>query len=121
MTLPANSDPNSLRIQQLRDELHAHNHRYYVEDKPSISDEEFDRLLKELEALESAHPEWTDPNSPTLRVGGAVTKKFASVAHKVPMQSLASAERMTGLPRGWFWRDRASSPRPSRKRRSLPP
>jgi DNA ligase (NAD+) len=90
MTLSANSDPNYLRIRLLRDELHAHNHRYYVEDKPSISDEEFDRLLKELETLESAHPEWSDPNSPTLRVGGAVTKKFASVAHKVPMQSLAN-------------------------------
>lgn len=84
------TDPAFERILFLRSELHGHNHRYYVEDRPVISDEAFDALLRELEDLERAHPEWTDPNSPTQRVGGAVTKKFSSIRHRVPMQSLAN-------------------------------
>lgn len=88
--IPSETDPAFERILFLRSELHGHNHRYYVEDRPVISDEAFDALLRELEDLERAHPEWTDPNSPTQRVGGAVTKKFASIRHRVPMQSLAN-------------------------------
>ena len=80
----------SERIVQLRAELHAHNRKYYTEDTPTVSDTEFDFLLKELEALEADNPERFDPNSPTQRVGGEVTKRFASVTHSAPMQSLAN-------------------------------
>ena len=88
--IPSEIDPIFERMQFLRTELHRHNHRYYVEDRPVLSDEAFDALLRELEDLERAHPQWADANSPTQRVGGAVTKKFASVRHHVPMQSLAN-------------------------------
>ena len=57
------------RIEQLRHELHEHNHRYYVLNQPTISDYEFDQLMHELQDLEARHPEMTDPNSPTQRVG----------------------------------------------------
>lgn len=79
------------RIKALRKQLHEHNHAYYVLDQPSISDYEFDMLLRELIALEKAHPELYDPNSPTRRVGGAVTKKFPTVVHDHPMYSLDNA------------------------------
>lgn len=88
--IPSVIDPTFERIQFLRTELHRHNHRYYVEDHPVISDEVFDALLRELEDLERVHPQWADDNSPTQRVGGAVTKKFTTVRHHVPMQSLAN-------------------------------
>lgn len=78
------------RIDQLRRELHEHNRRYYVDDQPSISDAEFDRLLRELQDLESAHPDYADPNSPTQRVGGGLIKGFEQVAHRRPMLSLAN-------------------------------
>lgn len=76
------------RIKQLREELHHHNYLYYVLDKPEISDYEFDKKLKELQDLEEKHPEFHDDNSPTLRVGGAVTKSFATVEHEYRMYSL---------------------------------
>ena len=76
------------KIESLRNELRAHNHNYYVLDKPIISDYEFDMKLKELQSLETAHPEYHDPNSPTLRVGGAVTKNFETVKHEHRMYSL---------------------------------
>ena len=79
------------RIKALRKQLHEHNHAYYVLDQPTISDYEFDMLLRELIDLEKAHPEYYDPNSPTLRVGGAVTKKFPTVIHDHPMYSLDNA------------------------------
>ena len=79
------------RIDALREELHAHNHRYYVLAEPSISDREFDALLEELSALEAAHPEWDDPTSPTRRVGGDLTDKFEKVAHQSPMLSLSNS------------------------------
>jgi DNA ligase (NAD+) len=88
--IPSEIDPVYERIQFLRTELHRHNHRYYVEDRPVLSDEAFDALLRELEDLERVHPQWADANSPTQRVGGSVTKKFAAVRHLVPMQSLAN-------------------------------
>ena len=88
--IPSEIDPAYERIQLLRTELHRHNHRYYVEDRPVLTDQAFDVLLRELEDLERAHPQWADDNSPTQRVGGAVTKKFNSVRHRVPMQSLAN-------------------------------
>lgn len=75
-------------IKALRAELEDHNYRYYVLDSPVISDYEFDMKLKELQQLEGLHPEFFDPNSPTQRVGGAVTRKFETVAHDTPMYSL---------------------------------
>jgi len=76
------------RIEQLRTELHRHNHLYYAESAPVISDLEFDRLLKELQDLEARYPQFSDPNSPTLRVGGDPQKEFKSVPHRQPMMSL---------------------------------
>lgn len=78
------------RILELRHELHEHNRRYYVDNAPSISDMEFDMLMKELQELEANHPEMYDPNSPTLRVGSDLTKEFVQVAHKYPMLSLGN-------------------------------
>jgi len=76
------------KIESLRDELRTHNYNYYVLDKPVISDFEFDVKLKELQALEKEHPEFYDASSPTLRVGGAVTKNFETVVHESRMYSL---------------------------------
>ncbi len=85
-----NTDQTKNRIEELRKELHAHNHKYYVLDAPEISDQEFDMLLKELESLESKFPEFDDPNSPTRRVGSGITDKFEKVKHKYPMLSLSN-------------------------------
>ncbi len=76
------------QIQQLREELRQHNHQYYILDDPKISDYEFDQKLKQLQDLEAAHPEFDDPNSPTQRVGGAITKNFNTVTHAFRMYSL---------------------------------
>ena len=76
------------KIQSLRDELNQHNHNYYVLDKPTISDFEFDHLLKELQELETQHPEFFDENSPSQRVGGSITKNFNTVVHEHRMYSL---------------------------------
>ncbi len=78
------------RIQYLTKELNTHNYNYYVLSEPSISDYDFDILLKELEKLEQENPELADPNSPTQRVGGEVTKEFKTVAHRYPMLSLGN-------------------------------
>ena len=78
------------RIEELSMELEGHNHQYYVLSQPTISDFEFDQLLKELERLEEEFPLLALPNSPTKRVGGDITKKFASVVHDFPMLSLSN-------------------------------
>lgn len=75
-------------INSLRNELREHNYKYYVLDHPTISDYDFDVKLKELQVLEEAHPELYDPNSPTLRVGGEITKNFQTVVHEHRMYSL---------------------------------
>ncbi len=75
-------------IQNLRNQLREHNYNYYVLDNPTISDYEFDIKLKELQALEEQHPEFYDANSPTLRVGGEITKNFKTVVHEHRMYSL---------------------------------
>lgn len=75
-------------IQALREELNKHNYNYYVLDNPTISDYEFDVKLKELQELEAKHPEYSDENSPTQRVGGAITKNFETVLHESRMYSL---------------------------------
>jgi DNA ligase (NAD+) len=79
------------RIEALRREIEGHNHRYHVLDAPTIPDAEYDRLLRELEALEAAHPEHDRPDSPTHRVGAAPVSGFAEVRHRMPMLSLANA------------------------------
>lgn len=75
-------------IQKLREELHHHNYLYYTLDKPEIPDYEFDQKLKELQELEEKHPEFYDENSPTVRVGGTITKNFATATHEFRMYSL---------------------------------
>lgn len=79
------------RVEELRRLLDDANYRYYVLDDPTLADAEYDKLLRELEALEREHPELADPNSPTMRVGTAPSGKFAEVKHAVPMLSLANA------------------------------
>ncbi|EJX01579.1 NAD-dependent DNA ligase LigA [gut metagenome] len=78
------------RIDQLRAELHRHNYNYYVLNAPVISDQHFDQLMRELQDLEAKHPEYSDENSPTMRVGSDINKNFTQVAHKYPMLSLAN-------------------------------
>jgi DNA ligase (NAD+) len=76
------------QIQTLRNELNQHNHSYYVLDRPTISDFEFDQKLKQLQDLEAQHPEFFDANSPSQRVGGTITKNFETVVHENRMYSL---------------------------------
>lgn len=83
-----NTTQAKTRIDQLVDELKQHNHNYYVLSNPTISDFEFDKQLRELQDLEEAHPQFMRPDSPTLRVGGAVTKEFPTFTHIRPMLSL---------------------------------
>lgn len=78
------------RIDQLREELHVHNYNYYVLNAPVISDLEFDKLMRELQNLEALHPEYYDPNSPSVRVGSDLNKNFTQVEHKYPMLSLGN-------------------------------
>ena len=78
------------RIKALRELINRHNHAYYVLSAPTISDYDFDHLLKELEALEAQHPELITPDSPTQRVGVDRTEGFVQVAHRYPMLSLGN-------------------------------
>ncbi len=85
-----NQDQAKQRIEELTTVLNEHNHKYYVLNNPSISDFEFDKLLKELELLETAFPDFASFNSPTKRVGGDITEKFEKVKHRYPMLSLSN-------------------------------
>ena len=85
------------RIEALRRDLERHNYRYYVENNPEISDFEFDRLMRELQDLEKAHPEFDDPNSPTRRVGSDLTSEFQTVRHRFPMLSLGNTYSLDEL------------------------
>ena len=76
------------RIAELRQQINHHNYLYYVEARPEISDQDFDRLLKELEHLEAKHPELASPDSPTQRVGGQPIGAFKTVTHRMPMLSI---------------------------------
>ncbi len=78
------------KIIKLRKELHEHNYKYYVLNSPEISDEDFDIMMRELQDLEAKHPELSDENSPTQRVGSDISKEFTQVEHKYPMLSLAN-------------------------------
>lgn len=89
------------RIQQLREELNRHNHNYYILNSPEISDQEFDSLMKELEAMEMAHPEFYDPLSPTQRVGSDLSNEFEHVAHIRPMMSLSNTYNVQEVDE-WF-------------------
>lgn len=78
------------QIEKLRSELHRHNHNYYVLNAPEITDQEFDRMMRELQELETAHPEYEDPDSPTRRVGSDLNNEFVQVPHRYPMLSLGN-------------------------------
>jgi DNA ligase (NAD+) len=79
------------RARKLREEIVRHDYLYYVQDAPEVPDSEYDRLFRELQELESTHPELLNPESPTQRVGGQPAKEFASITHRVPMLSLNNA------------------------------
>ena len=86
------------RVEELRRQLEYHNFRYYVENAPEISDFEFDTMMRELQDLERAHPELSDPNSPSVRVGSDITSEFRSVKHRFPncMNSSPASKRRQG-------------------------
>ena len=93
------------QINLLRDELRIHNHNYYVLDEATISDFDFDIKLKQLQYLEEAHPEFYDENSPTLRVGGGITKNFETIKHDFKMYSLSNSYSKSDL-EDWEKRNR---------------
>ncbi|MDX1389268.1 MAG: NAD-dependent DNA ligase LigA, partial [Acidobacteriota bacterium] len=87
------------RVQELRERLRRHSYLYYVRNEPTISDEEYDRLFRELKALEDAHPDLVVTDSPTQRVGAEPSEAFESVEHTAPMLSLDSAADIAALER----------------------
>lgn len=87
------------RIEELREEIRRHDRAYYVEDRPVISDAEYDRLFRELQELEREHPDLATPDSPTRRVGGEPLDKFETVEHDAPMLSLDSSQEEEALRR----------------------
>ncbi len=91
------------RLAELREQINFHNYRYNVLDDPVISDAEYDRLMIELRQIEAAHPEWITPDSPTQRVGGQLSERFAKVTHPAPILSLANAFNGDDV-RDWFTR-----------------
>ena len=96
-------------IEELRREINGHNHKYYVENSPSISDYDFDMLLKELERLEAEHPEFDDPLSPTHRVGSDLSKGFDQTPHIYPMLSLSNTYSIDDVD-AWATRVREALP-----------
>ena len=86
-----NIDEARREISEIRDEINHHNYRYYVLDDPQVTDQHYDQLMRRLQALESEYPELISADSPTQRVGAEVSRKFETVAHKVPMLSLDNA------------------------------
>ena len=90
-----------LQIEQLRQTIRTHQYHYYALADPLVSDQEFDTLFRKLQALEDAHPEFMDDDSPTQRVGGQVADRFEKTRHPAPMLSLANAfteEDLRALP-----------------------
>ena len=85
------------RIEELRRQLELHNFKYYVENAPEISDFEFDAMMRELQDLERAHPEYADPNSPSVRVGSDLTAEFRTVKHRYAMLSLGNTYSLDEL------------------------
>ena len=84
-------------IEELRQQLEHHNRLYYIQAKPEISDREFDKMMKRLEQLEEAHPEFDSPDSPTKKVGGAPIEGFQTIAHRLPMLSIDNIFELDGL------------------------
>lgn len=84
-------------IEELRQQLEHHNRLYYIQAKPEISDREFDKMMKRLEQLEEAHPEYDSPDSPTKKVGGAPIEGFQTIAHRLPMLSIDNIFELDGL------------------------
>ena len=91
------------RVADLRKEINHHNHRYYVQDDPVISDAKYDGLMRELRRLEEEHPKLVSPDSPTQRVGAAPSAGFSQVQHRLPMFSLANAFDLEEL-QSWYHR-----------------
>jgi DNA ligase (NAD+) len=91
------------RYEDLKQQIHSHNYRYHVLDAPIISDLEFDRLLNELKQIETEHPDWITPDSPTLRAGAKPADRFIKVQHPAPILSLGNAFGADDA-RGWFER-----------------
>jgi DNA ligase (NAD+) len=85
------SSSTTERINELREEIRHHNYRYHVLDDPEVPDAEYDRLIRELKALEEKHPELVTPDSPTQRVGDAPISAFGTIQHTLPMLSLDNA------------------------------
>src|SRR3712207_6047850 len=100
--MPANV---AKQIEELRETLRRHEYLYYVADNPEISDTEYDKLMRDLQSLEQAHPEFLTPDSPTQRVGGAPREGFVKVRHSAPMLSLDNALSEAEL-RAWDTRVR---------------
>ena len=99
--MPKASKTPAARAEQLRRELNEHIHRYHSLSAPVISDAEYDALFRELQAIEAEHPELVTPDSPTHRVGGAVSEKFEKVRHPAPILSLGNAFNAEGV-RAWY-------------------
>ncbi|MEW6242624.1 MAG: NAD-dependent DNA ligase LigA, partial [Chloroflexota bacterium] len=93
------------RYEELKSQIHFHNYRYHVLDAPVISDREFDRLLDELKRIETEHPDWVTPDSPTQRAGAGPADRFEKVRHPAPILSLANAFGADDA-RAWFERIR---------------
>ncbi|MCB0162538.1 MAG: NAD-dependent DNA ligase LigA, partial [Caldilineaceae bacterium] len=104
------------RVDNLRDQVRYHQYRYYVLDDPEIGDAEFDALFRELQALETEHPDLQDANSPTVRVGGVVSDRFRRVEHPAPILSLANAFGEEELR---AWRERLRRLLPEEERSDL--
>jgi DNA ligase (NAD+) len=105
--------PEFLKLEELKEKIRFHMHRYYVVNDPLISDQEFDQLLLELRSIEEAHPEWISSDSPTQRIETSISDKFSKVEHIVPVLSLANAFDVDDL-KAWYTRilkidDRVSS------------
>jgi DNA ligase (NAD+) len=96
-------DPEKARLEELRRQIHFHNYRYHVLDDPVITDYEFDRLLRELRQIETSHPEWITPDSPSQRVDSQPATRFSKVRHPAPILSLANAFSAQEV-RAWFER-----------------
>ena len=92
-----------LKAEELRSQIHIHDYLYYVKNEPSVSDAEYDELMRRLRAIEAHYPELITPDSPTQRVGERVAEGFGVVEHREPMLSLANAFKFSEL-EGWYQR-----------------
>jgi DNA ligase (NAD+) len=98
-----NTDPDYLELQRLKEEINFHLYRYHVLDAPVISDLEYDGMIERLKEIEAAHPEWVTADSPSQRVGGAASERFAKVRHAAPILSLGNAFGIDAL-KAWVER-----------------